>query len=445
MSDSRYVAMKILYQVLCKGGYSALVLNTAVKESELSKQDSSFVSALVYGVLERKLTLDYIIKQYSKIPLRKIEDKTKIILYLGIYQLLFMDKVPESAAVNESVKLAKKARLSKSAGFINAVLRNITRAQTMYTLPDEKNKLLYLSVKYSCPQNLIEMWLKSYGEEITLNILDSLCGRPPLTVRVNTLKTTKEELIAELSNEGVIAYESDICGTALIIENTGSIERLKAFKDGKMYVQDIASQLCTLALSPQKGETLLDVCSAPGGKSFSSAMLMQNDGKIHACDIYEHKLSLINKTAKKLGINIIDTRLRDALGDDSEKISADKIICDVPCSGFGIIRRKPEIRYKKDFNLQELADIQYKILCNSAKFLKPGGILIYSTCTLNPVENSENARRFLKEHADFKPSPVVLPDNVLRGINEEENEFTLFPHLNKTDGFFISAFRRVLK
>lgn len=442
MANSRSVAFKILYKVLAEGAYSALTLNSCIKNSDLTPIDASFTSALVYGVLERKLTLEYIIKQYSKIPLRKIEAKTRIILCMGIYQLLFMDKVPESAAVNESVKLSKKLGLSKSSGFINGILRNITRAEVKYTLPNPKDEIKFLSVKYSCPESIVSVFLNSYGNEITTGILNSLSGRPPLCVRVNTLKTDAQTLIKELSDCGVKASVSPICDTALVIENSGSVENLLPFKEGKMYVQDIASQLCTKLLSPKPDETVIDVCSAPGGKSFSSALLMKNEGQIYAYDIYSHKLELINKTANRLSISIINTDIRDGSDESKPLPYADKILCDVPCSGFGILRRKPEIRYKDHFNLEELSQIQYKILTNSAKYLKVGGVLVYSTCTLNPLENSKNAERFLNEHKDFEPYPLNLSSLIKRGIAEKENELTLFTHLNGTDGFYISAFRR---
>lgn len=424
------------------GAYSSIALNNSIKENKLSSLDASFLSSLVYGVLERKLLLDYIIKHYSKIPLRKIELETKIILRLGVFQLLFMDKVPESAAVNESVKLAKKHKLQKSAGFINAVLRNITRAEVKYTLPDrKKDEIYYLSVKYSCPQDIVRLWVKSYGVDITEKILISLSGRPNLTARVNTLKTTADELISELKAEGVEAEKSPFAENAVTLKNTGSIEGLKTYKDGKLYIQDLSSQLCVKALNPQPRDILIDVCSAPGGKSFTSAQYMKNRGKIYAFDIYDHKLKLIENTAKRLGIDIIFTDIRNAQSDRRELPLADKVLCDVPCSGLGIINRKPEIRYKEDLLNPELSKLQYEILCNSCKYVAAGGVLVYSTCTLNPEENNKNAERFLSEHKDFEPYKIDV--GVKSVVDESENTLTLIPGVHPTDGFFISAFRRI--
>ena len=436
----RNLALKILVSIESEGAYSTLALNNSIKENKLNKTDASFLSALVYGVLERQITLDYIIKQYSKIPLRKIEQKTKVILRLGILQLVFMDKVPESAAVNESVILAKKHKLMKSAGFINGVLRSVTRADVKYSLPEKSKDIEYFySVKYSCPRDLVSLWLKAYGEDVTVGILENLSGRPQLTARVNTLKTTDKKLINILESDGVKAEKSKLCENALILKNTGSIEGLKAYRDGLFYVQDIASQLCVKALNPQPNEILLDVCSAPGGKSFTAAQYMKNRGKIYSFDIYEHKLKLINSTAERLGIDIIKTDIRDAGNDTRELMLADKVLCDVPCSGLGVLSRKPEIRYKKDLLSDELPELQYKILLNSARFTAYGGTLVYSTCTLNPAENIKNIERFLGENPEFKPVELNLDAKSV--IDEPENVLTLFPN-GKNDGFFIAKFKR---
>lgn len=442
--NTRNLALKILENVEENGAYSTLELNKTFKEYKLNHLDSSFVSALVYGVLEKQLTLDYIIKQYSKIPLRKIELKTKIILRLGILQLVFMDKVPESAAVNESVKLAKKHKLQKSSGFINGILRNITRAEIKYQLPDENKDFLYfLAIKYSCPLEIVRMWIKAYGKEKTVKILESLSGRPQLTARVNTLKTNTDLLIKELESENVKAEKSVLLDDAVVLSNTGSIEGLNPYKEGKLYIQDIASQLCVKILSPKPNELMYDICSAPGGKAFTSAQLMKNRGKIYAFDIYNHKLKLIQNTAKRLGITNIITEIRDGAEDDKEMLFADKILCDVPCSGLGILRRKPEIRYKDNLLDNNLPAIQYKILCNSAKHLVTGGVLVYSTCTLNPCENELNAQKFLDEHRNFEAVDInqdLLPKN---NFELSGNMVTLFPSKNGTDGFFISVFKRV--
>ena len=440
MSNPRNTALNVLMKIEQDNAYSNIALNNAIRENKLSGVDSSFVSALVYGVLERKITLDYIIKQYSKIPLRKIEIKTKMILRLGILQLIFMDKIPESAAVNESVNLAKKHKLQKSSGFINGILRSITRSAEKYKLPDKSDKVLYYSVKYSAPQELVKLWINSYGELNTEQLLKSLGGRPKICARVNTLKNDKNSLIAELAKENVKAEEIPFLENAVSLTETGSIERLSAYKSGKLHIQDASSQLCVDFLSPKPREVLLDICSAPGGKSFTAAQYMGDRGKIFACDLYDHKLKLISDGAKRLGIHSIVTLKRDGASSDVSLPLADKILCDVPCSGLGILSRKPEIRYKDNLITADLPELQYKILCQSAQYLANGGRLVYSTCTLNPAENNKNARRFLEEHPDFYGVKLSLPPQINRAIDENDYEITLMPHTSGTDGFYIAVF-----
>lgn len=440
MSNPRNTALNVLMKIEQDNAYSNIALNNAIRENKLSGVDSSFVSALVYGVLERKITLDYIIKQYSKIPLRKIELKTKMILRLGVLQLLFMDKIPESAAVNESVNLAKKHKLQKSSGFINGILRSITRSEEKYKLPDKSDKVLYYSVKYSAPQELVKLWINSYGELNTEQLLKSLGGRPKICARVNTLKSDKNLLIAELAKENVKAEGIPFLENAVSLTETGSIERLSAYKSGKLHIQDASSQLCVDFLSPKPREVLLDICSAPGGKSFTAAQYMGDRGKIFACDLYDHKLKLISDGAKRLGIHSIVTLKRDGASSDVSLPLADKILCDVPCSGLGILSRKPEIRYKDNLITEDLPELQYKILCQSAQYLANGGRLVYSTCTLNPAENNKNARRFLEEHPDFYGVKLSLPPQINRAIDENDYEITLMPHTSGTDGFYIAVF-----
>ncbi len=445
MADVRKIAFNTIYRVLHNEAYSALALNSAIKDNNLSRLDAGFLSHLVYGVLERKILLDYVISQYSKIKPKKIENKTLIILELGVFQLLFMDKVPSNAAVDESVKLSKKVGAYKSSGFINAVLRNMVRNNLIYSLPDESDKVKYLSVKYSCPDFLIEKWLVQYGETNTVGILNGLADRPPLTIRVNTLKTTKEELKAELEKSGVRVYDVEFLSNALNIEDTGAIESLQAFKDGKFYVQDCASQLCSEMLGAKEGMTVCDVCAAPGGKSLYTAIKMNNKGRVFSYDLYDHKIKLINDSANRLSVYNITAEVRDALAVSDALPRCDRLLCDVPCSGFGIIRRKPEIRYKKATIIDNLPSLQYSILCTNADSLSSGGVLVYSTCTLCDEENTKVVDKFLVEHPDFEPVSLDLPEGVSRFIDEPEHMLTLLPYKNMTDGFFIAKFRKVSK
>lgn len=442
MPDVRKIALNVLYDVFYHDAYSALSLNQAVKTASLSPLDTSFLSALTYGVLERMLLLDHIISQYSNIPLKKIEKKTLLILRLGVYQILFMDKVPDSAAVDESVKLSKKLRLNRSAGFVNAVLRNFLRNEKRYSLPPENDKVKFLSVKFSCSQKIVKILLDRYGEDDALAVLENMNGRPPLTVRVNTLKTSKPELADMLNQQGIETEEISFLENSLNLRGTGAVENIPAFQDGLFYVQDAASQAACEILGAKPGETICDVCAAPGGKSFYSAMKMENRGKIFSFDIYDHKLNLIRKTARRLGIGIIEVERRDALDETLLLQKCDRVLCDVPCSGLGIMRRKPEIRYNKDTNIDILPQLQYSILCNSTRTIPIGGIAVYSTCTLNPKENEDIVNRFLDEHPDFVPEPIALPDGLERFVEEPAHMLTLLPYRCGTDGFFVAKMRK---
>lgn len=438
---SRYTAFSALMRVEKDSSYSNITLDAVLSKSTLSPRDKNFVSGLFYGVIERRLLLDYNISAFSDIPLNELDIEIAVILRMGLYQLFFMESVPNSAAVNESVKLCHDIKLDNTAGFVNGVLRCASEYGSFKLPNPKKGKSKYYSVRYSCPEKVVKLWRQSYGDEITKGMLKCLDGRPPLSARVNTIKTNAQKLIDSFSDSGVKADYSKTIKDCLLLENTGAIEKLPQYREGLFHIQDTASQLCCQMLDVQENQTVLDVCSAPGGKSFTLAEMMNNSGKIISCDLYQSRLNLVESGAKRLSLDIIST-----LEGDSSKIKnlpqADRVLCDVPCSGLGIIRRKPELRYKSEMGLDTLPELQYLILCNCSGFVKSGGIVIYSTCTLNPWENNEVARHFLAEHPDFEPYPLEIPETVQRGIEENENELTLFPHINNTDGFFISAFRK---
>ncbi len=441
MQNPRYLAFKALCKVESENSYSNLTLDSFLKNSDLDPRNSAFASMLFYGVLEKKLSLDYIIRTFSSVRLKKIETKTLIILRMGIYQMVFMDKVPDSAAVNEAVKICKKEKLYHSSGFVNGLLRSVSRSEERFPLPDKSDMKKYLSVKYSCPEDIVSLWISDYSAETAEKILESLSGRPPIYAKVNTLKISREQLMEKLENEGVSAESVECLDTAVKLKYSGSVSELKAFKEGFLHIQDLSSQICCEMLSPQKGDVISDVCSAPGGKAFNIAERLGGVGKVNCYDIHEHKLKLIKSSARRLGIDNIEVGKRDALSDESLEMS-DRILCDVPCSGLGILRRKPEIRYKTDTGADSLPDIQYRILENSAKYLKSGGILVYSTCTLHRAENGGVADKFLDNHPEFEPYPIVLPPGISRTIDEPENQLTLFPQTNNTDGFFISVMKK---
>ena len=440
-SDPRETAYSSLMRVQNDGSYSNIALDSALAAASMSGRDKRFCSQIFYGVLENLLLLDYNIAVRSSKPVGEIDEGVKLLLRMGLYQLFFMDSVRDSAAVNETVALCRRLGNDRASGFVNGILRTASRDGGI-KLPDpKKGKNKYYSIKYSCPERIIKQWRACYGDEITLDCLEALTGRPPLCVRVNTLRTTAEKLAQRLEAHGITAEASGLADNCLMLTGAGAIESLDEYREGLFHVQDAASQLCCHFLSPERGEALLDVCSAPGGKTFTCAELMLNEGSIIACDKYESRLRLVRSGAQRLGIDIIETYAGDS--SETEFPVADRVLCDAPCSGLGIIRRKPELRYKPDLGLDSLPQIQYGILCNASRFVKSGGVLLYSTCTLNPEENNENSRRFLDEHKDFAPLAIQLPVGISRRYDERENELTLFPQRDGTDGFFISLFRRV--
>lgn len=436
MKTSRAVAFEILLKVHMDKAYSNLALDASLENQSFSAVEKSFISALVYGVTERTLTLDYQLSRYLSQPLKKLKPQVLVILRMGAYQLLFMDKVPVSAAVNESVKLAKNNGCAFASGLVNAVLRKVS--QNGLVLPDEKDRIKRCSVEYSCPEWILNLWKENYGEDNAIKIAENSVGAVETVLRVNTLKTNCDELISILSQEGIKA-EKGIVENSVVLSKSGSLRELKSYKDGLFHVQDIASQLCCKALEAKERERVLDICSAPGGKSFTTAEYMNNNGEIVSCDIYESRLKLVSSGAERLGINIIKTRENDASLYNEELGLFDKIICDVPCSGLGVIRRKPEIRLKTMAEVDKLPEIQYSIMKTTSQYLIKGGVMIYSTCSLNRDENENVFYRFLIENPDFE-SVKVLPD--IERIDKDTDTLTLLPNIHGSDGFFISALRR---
>lgn len=430
----RYKVLELLDR-MDKKAYSNLLLDKGI--SGLSIRDKAFASRLFYGVLERKLTLEYIISKYSSRPLAKLDGSVVNILKMGLYQLLYMDSVPDSAAVNESVALAGKCGKKSASGFINAVLRNFIRNGKQIEFPEDA--IENLSVKYSCCSELVKLLCDDYSYERAENFLKNSLTPHKLYIRVNTLKTTAEKLIDDLEKTGI---NSEICADlpdCISVKDLGGIDQFELFKQGMFHVQDLSSQMCCRALSPRPGETVIDICAAPGGKSFTLAEIMENKGRIISGDIREKRVELIRKGAEKLGISIIEAVCNDAGKFNESFPKADKIICDVPCSGFGVIRSKPEIKYNGIERAKELPEVQYNILSSASSYLKDGGELVYSTCTLHKAENDDIIDRFLNEHHDFEPANVIVRGEDIR----EQYKFTVFPDEFDCEGFFISKIRKV--
>lgn len=434
MATARKIVLDLLVKTEENGAYSTIILDDALEKNTLSVKDKAFASALFYGVLERRMTLDYIIRYYSKIEFDKIDIQAVQLLRMGLYQLLYMKSVPDNAAVNETVKLAEQ----KQKGFINAILRSFIRDGLKIDYKDLKDEGK-LSIEYSCPKWLIKMWLSRFGEKDTLELLKSSFGRPPLYVKVNTLKCTAEQLISELKKDNINARKNALLPDCVEIDKINGIEACRAYRNGLFHVQDISSQICCKLVKPVIGETVLDMCAAPGGKSFSIAEAMGNKGEVHSFDLYDGKISMLKNGAKRLGINIITANVNDASVYNENIPMADKVLCDVVCSGLGVIRRKPEIKYKSKLSLSQIPDMQKKILDTASRYVKVGGTLIYSTCTLNYDENEAVVEDFLRNHKDF--APIAIPLDIKNtDINYCRN---FFPHKTGGDGFFAATLRRI--
>lgn len=435
--SARRVALDALLRVE-EGGYSNLVLDHALAKARFHALDAAFATQLFYGVLERRITLDMVLGRFSKTPVESLSPIARMSLRMGLYQIGYMDKVPACAAVNESVDLVKQSREGRAAGYVNGVLRAVLRSQEPFALPKGISPRESLSLRMSAPLWLVEHLCEAYGEKDASALLEASFGRPPLHLRVNSMRIRPQELCEELHKQGITVALSTLCPDAVTVEKgIGSLERLDAYRQGLFHVQDLASQYCCMALDPQPGERLLDCCAAPGGKSFTLAERMANEGELIAMDLYESKVGLVREGASRLGLSCIQVCSGDASNPQIDIGKFDKILCDVPCSGIGIIRRKPEIRYKNVAILDNLAEMQYRILCNNANRLRPGGRLVYSTCTLNPAENEAIVARFLSEHPDFAPAEALT--QLARRPGEGAHHITLFPHVHHTDGFFIAA------
>lgn len=432
MTNPRYLAVQLLNKTFSKGSYSNIQLSHGLESSEMSVRDKKLCSIIYYGVIERKITLDYIIGGLSSRPLEKLDNTVLNILRCGIYQLLYMESVPDNAAVNESVALAKKFGKTSASGMVNAILRNFIRQNKCYPVTSDR---LHSSVlEYSAPMWLVDSLCADYGFELMTDLLSDALDKPPVTIRMNQLRCSEEQLLATLGD--ISADKVFECCYKL---SGGDSTSCEAFARGFFHVQDIASQLCCAALAPSEGDRVLDICAAPGGKTFTMAELMRGKGEIYAFDLHEKRVKLIADGAKRLGLVNIKAMTGDASAYNENLPEFSKILCDVPCSGLGAIRRKPEIKYKNPEEFVKLPEIQYKILENALNYLQVGGELVYSTCTLRKEENDMVIDRLLENHPEMEPAEF------LRQLGEPFGSYksSIFPKYFGSDGFFISKVRKV--
>lgn len=437
MNSARKTAVKILKEVFDKNAYSNIVLGRELNNSQLNDKDKALVTEIVYGTLKYRYTIDNILSYYIKSGLEKLETYILNILRISVYQIAYLDKIPEFAVVNEAVELAKN-KSPKGAKLVNGVLRSYLRTKGSVDYYNKNNKLEELSFKYSFPMWMVKLFVESYGNEQAEKILDGLNLVPSVTVRVNNLKTDYEEAWQRLEESGYDIEEGKICPEAIQIKKGKNIEDNPLFKDGLITVQDESAMMIAPSMDLEENMVILDLCSAPGGKACHAAEIMNNTGRVLAFDIHESKLPLIKENAERLGINNIRCGVLDAaIYSQAYNDKADRVLIDVPCSGLGIIRKKPEIKWTKDKqSIKNLVKIQREIILNAAKYVKKGGKLIYSTCTLSKEENEENIKWFIKKCPEFTIEPLYYGkiDNI---IYHKEGYITILPDKNM-DGFFVA-------
>lgn len=433
---ARFAALSALERSRHGGAWSAQILDRYIQEKLNDRREAALAARLFLGVLQNSAYLDYYIDHFCTANKGKLEPKLRDILRLGSYQLLFSDKIPAHAAVSESVALCKDAGLGRASGLVNAVLRRI--AENREHLPEipGTGSAEYLSIRYSHPVWIVERILRQYGYDHAEAFLRANNAQAEISIRINTLQTDRESVINRFLDSGVLCDKPDWPEDCLLISG-GHVSELPGFSEGDFYVQDRAAAMAVEIADPQPGWHVLDACAAPGGKSFAAAIRMRDQGVVIACDIHEKKPSLIREGAERMGLHSIRTQTKDARAlKDEWREAFDLVIADVPCSGLGVIRKKPEIRYKKEAEISSLPEIQSDVLDRQSDFVRPGGTLLYSTCTVLKEENEDVIHSFLKRHRDFSLEPFSVGNKCTEGF------YTFWPHVDGTDGFFVARMKR---
>lgn len=439
-TEARELVLDILIEVLEKGGYSHIVLNQALSKYQyLEKQERAFISRVSEGTLEYLIQIDYILNQYSKVKVNKMKPLIRNLMRMSVYQILYMDRIPDSAVCNEAVKLAEKRKFQGLKGFVNGVLRTVAREKESITFPND-------SIRYSIPEWLLSMWRDSYEETVIHQMLESFLQNSRMTVRCNLNQVDLDTIVQSLQEQDVVISEAGYSNEMLYLEHIDYLERLDAFQKGWIQVQDVSSGFVGMLADPKEGDYVLDVCGAPGGKSLHIADRLRGTGHVEVRDLTEYKVHLIRENIERSGFSNMETKVWDALILDEASIEkADIVIADLPCSGLGIIGKKPDIKHKMSPDqLKELAKLQRQILSLVQQYVKPGGTLIYSTCTIDQMENEENADWFLRE---FPYEPINIEGRLGDKLNEESmksGRIQLLPGVHPCDGFFIAAFRKKL-
>lgn len=438
MNGARGAALTALQKWRKQDAWSDAALNAAISRSGLDTRDAALASRLCYGTIQNLALLDHILSQCCDRPLRQLEPRVLDILRIGAYQLWFMDRIPARAAVNEAVTLCKDAGCTRASGLVNAVLRRVSALDREIPSLPEEGTAAYLSVRYSHPIWLCERWIREHGYAFAERAAAADNDDTPACLQCNQLRVDASRVAADLLTAGYDVKSHPHLPDALVCGG-GDFLASKPFADGWFYVQDAAAKYAVLIADPQPGMRVLDSCAAPGGKSFAAAIQMQDQGEILACDIHENKLRRIRSGCDRLGFHSIQTRVMDARKPDASIGQFDVVMADVPCSGLGVIRKKPEIRYKDPNAIAALPEIQLDILRGLSAAVKPGGVLLYSTCTVLPEENEDVVQSFLKEHTEFSLEPICLP-----WLDAPNGMHTFWPHEDGTDGFFTAKLRKLI-
>ena len=439
--DAREVALLTLNACERQGGWSDGVLKKQIAAAGLDSRDAGLATQLCFGVIQNRILLDFYLSKFSNIPLRRLEGKVLQALRLGLYQMLFLTRIPHSAAVDQSVALTRAhCKNPRAPGMVNAILRNLERSLDRLPTIPEDDPAEYYATLYSHPVWLVRELLETLGSEGTAAFLQADNSQPPITAMVNTVKTDLEGALEALQAEGVHGEPHPWLKNCLVLSRSGSLEELDAFQNGLFYVQDPASRLAVLTLEPEPGSRVLDMCAAPGGKSFAAAIQMRDQGEIWSCDLHPHKKTLIQKGGQRLGLTCIRPQTADGKVRRPEWEGAfDRVLVDAPCSGLGVIRKKPDIRFKDPEPLAGLPQVQSAILDNAAGYVKPGGVLVYSTCTILERENRAVTDAFLAAHPEFRRESFLLPGPA---GEVPGGQITLWPQVHGTDGFYICKLRK---
>lgn len=444
----RTTIVELLIRVEKDHGFSHLLIDNEIKKRNFSSNDAALLTEIVYGTIQRKLTLDYYIGKFIRSN-KKLDLFVKVLLRMSVYQMIYLDKIPDHAIIHEAVEIAKKRRSKGAASFVNAVLRNMQR-EGIPDVADIKDEVLRLSIQTSHPVWLVRRWIDTYGYETAQAMCEANLDRKKMAVRIQPLKISREEALQQLEEEGVIGTPSIFSDQGIVIEK-GNVLKTSLFREGKITIQDQSSMLAGEMLKPAPGMTVLDACSAPGGKATHIAEKMQDQGKVCAHDLHQNKVKLIQRKASELELSIIDAKQADArhLQDKYEKETFDRILIDAPCSGLGVIRGKPEIKYhKQEADIDRLASVQLDILEAVAPLLKQDGILLYSTCTVERTENERVVRTFLERNKEFVIDEAFfkeLPKEIARSEGVSDVGLQLFPQTFQTDGFFLARLKKCKK